>query len=330
MLGSFARLRGIRPAVALAAMALPVMIVASGCGAARPGAAAVVGGDRIDISQVHARTERTINEAGSVNSQTDPATIQRTQLTALITHELLLQAAKMRGITVSSGEVDSYMAQLIQNYGDEEQLYAAAAQGGVAKEDVWQVVEDQLLEIRLGQSIAGNTPVDQMKVEHILVKDQATADKLAAEIRKDPGSFTKLAKENSLDASTKDSGGDLGYQSPSALPQQVQDAGVGDVVVVQASDGWHVVRVDDRRSIPLSQLPPDDPAAVQHAQLAAIDYLVKVARDVGVSVNPRFGIWDAKQLTVGAPSDALSSPAASPGQTPGQPSGQLPAPSATP
>jgi len=91
-----------------------------------------------------------------------------------------------------------------------------------------------------------------VRLSHILVKTEAEARSVKAKL--DAGEpFAKLAKQYSQDASTKDKGGDLGYVEWSQLgSQSLKDAAFklhpGDVGgIVQSSNGYHVVKVTDKK-----------------------------------------------------------------------------------
>jgi peptidyl-prolyl cis-trans isomerase D len=88
---------------------------------------------------------------------------------------------------------------------------------------------------------------EQRRASHILVKDKAQAEKLAAEVRKNPGRFAELAKKESQDSGSAAKGGDLGWFGRGMMVKPFEDAVFemkqGEVRVVQSEFGWHVVRV---------------------------------------------------------------------------------------
>jgi peptidyl-prolyl cis-trans isomerase C len=93
---------------------------------------------------------------------------------------------------------------------------------------------------------------------HILVKTEAEAKEIIAQLAKG-GSFSKIAKEKSLDPGSKEKGGDLGWFSPATMVKPFSDAVAGLQKGAVASDpvqtqfGWHVIKlVDTRVAQPLS------------------------------------------------------------------------------
>ena len=93
----------------------------------------------------------------------------------------------------------------------------------------------------------------EYSARHILVKTEAEANDLAAQLKKG-GDFAKLAKEKSLDPGSKEKGGDLGWFSPAGMVKPFSDAVTsmkkGEVSApVQTQFGWHLIKLNDNRAI---------------------------------------------------------------------------------
>ena len=102
---------------------------------------------------------------------------------------------------------------------------------------------------------------EQRRASHILVKDKAEAEKIAAEVKKNPGRFAELAKKASQDPGSAEKGGDLGWFGRGMMvkpfEQAVFEMKPGEVRVVQSEFGFHVVRVtgvQPARSRPLAEV----------------------------------------------------------------------------
>lgn len=104
---------------------------------------------------------------------------------------------------------------------------------------------------------------DEVHLRHIQFTTREAAD--AAKRRLDQGErFEALAFELSVERDTAPDGGDLGFRAISDLTalmrEQVESATVGGLIgPIQLEDGWHIFRVDDRRTIggpSLEQLRP--------------------------------------------------------------------------
>ena len=97
----------------------------------------------------------------------------------------------------------------------------------------------------------------EYKARHILVKTEAEAKKLIAELDKG-GDFAKLANKNSLDAKESQNGGDLGWFTAAQMVAPFSEAvaklekGKYTKTPVQTQFGWHIILREDSRA----QTPP--------------------------------------------------------------------------
>jgi peptidyl-prolyl cis-trans isomerase D len=103
---------------------------------------------------------------------------------------------------------------------------------------------------------------DQARSRHILIKVDAGADaktdaaaKAKAEaIQKQlqaGGNWTDLAKKNSDDPGSKDSGGELGFSQKGRMVPEFDNAiftqKIGDIKVVKSQFGYHIIQVEERQ-----------------------------------------------------------------------------------
>lgn len=106
-------------------------------------------------------------------------------------------------------------------------------------------------------SKVGGTNGTEYKARHILVKTEAEAKKLIAELDKG-GDFAKLANKNSLDAKESQNGGDLGWFNPSQMVAPFSEAvaklekGKYSKEPVKTQFGFHIILREDSRA----QTPP--------------------------------------------------------------------------
>ena len=114
----------------------------------------------------------------------------------------------------------------------------------------------------------------EYKARHILVDKEADAKEIIAQLKKG-AKFEKLA-EKSKDPS-KSAGGDLGWSPASAYVKPFADAMValkkGEYTKepVQSQFGWHVIRLDDIRSMPAPPLEQIKPQLAQHMQQQMVE-----------------------------------------------------------
>lgn len=106
-------------------------------------------------------------------------------------------------------------------------------------------------------SKVGGANATEYKARHILVKTEAEAKKIIAELDKG-GDFAKLANKNSLDGKEAQNGGDLGWFAAGQMVEPFSKAvialekGKYTKEPVQTQFGWHVILREDSRQ----QTPP--------------------------------------------------------------------------
>jgi peptidyl-prolyl cis-trans isomerase C len=108
---------------------------------------------------------------------------------------------------------------------------------------------------------------EEVHARHILVASQDEASAIKAEL--DGGKdFAELAREKSTDPSAQQNGGDLGFFAKGMMVKPFEDAAfamnAGDVSApVQSDFGWHVIKVEEKRT---SQPPTLEQVAPQLQQ----------------------------------------------------------------
>ncbi|MGR8997651.1 MAG: peptidylprolyl isomerase [Gammaproteobacteria bacterium] len=117
-------------------------------------------------------------------------------------------------------------------------------------------VTDAEIKAEYESKVAGENGTEY-KARHILVKTEAEAKKIIAELDKG-ADFAKLANKNSLDAKESQNGGELGWfvagQMVAPFSEAVQklENGKYTKTPVQTQFGWHVILREDSRA----QTPP--------------------------------------------------------------------------
>jgi parvulin-like peptidyl-prolyl isomerase len=307
----------------------------AGCNTS-PGAAAVVGKDRIAVTTLQQAVDRALKDpAAQQQLGQDRAGFVRNELSRLITNIVVAKAAADEHVTVSNSDIDAELDTLAQQTGGKQQLIQAASASGVPQQDLRNFVRYFVMQQKLGDKLAANINVsaadlqaayqkdidkyDQVDSAHILVNTKAQADQILAKVRANPSSFAALAAKDSLDTGSKASGGELGLQGHSQFVKPFADAifaaKPGTFIEVHSQFGWHVVHVIAHKTTTIAEVAPQLKAAILGPQRQALlqKDLSAVAKRMGVHVNPRFGRWDPATAKVVAPSDkgGLSSPAPS-------------------
>jgi peptidyl-prolyl cis-trans isomerase C len=91
-----------------------------------------------------------------------------------------------------------------------------------------------------------------IKARHILVRDEAKAKELHAQIAADPSKFAELAQANSTDAASARKGGDLGFFGRGRMVPEFEAAAFalrpGEVSeIVETPYGYHIIQVEEVR-----------------------------------------------------------------------------------
>lgn len=301
--------------LALAAGAALLLLTGCGEGEVRPGAAALVGGERIETDALQALVDRGLADPQAAQQLgSDRAAYQRLALSRLINTEVLEAAAEAEGVSVTDGDVAEQVERFAVQAGGRDALEQQAAQSGISPEDLRPFVRGIVLDQALGDELTEDLDVpradlqalyqenlaqyDQVRSRHILVADEKTARTILGNVQADRSRFEALAAQFSTDTSNKDRGGDLGLsgrgQFVPEFEQAIFGAEPGQVVLVQTQFGWHVVEVLDRRTTPLAEATPElRRTALQAERQTRVQELLQATSErLGVKVNPRFGRWN--------------------------------------
>lgn len=194
-------------------------------------------------------------------------------LNSLIQLELIKESAKTLNVSVTTKQIDDYVAQLQQQYGGKTALEAAMKSAGFDLTSLREQITNNLLAEAVSNKITTGTVnvtdaqikayYEQNKTQfstpaqvhavHILVAatDKKTADSVFAQV-KNGGNFAALATKYSTDPGSKDKGGDLGWAAPSAYVAEFGNAvsamKVGEVRLVKSQYGYHIVKLLGRRA----------------------------------------------------------------------------------
>jgi foldase protein PrsA len=327
-----------RPArvAGVAAIGVVVAVTATGCRTS-PGAAALVGDDRISTHSLQQEVDRALSlPQVQPDLSNDRAGFTRSELARLVTNLIVSAAAREHHITVTQADIDTQMNEFAQQAGGVSQLYQQAEQSGIPRHELSSFTRYYVMQQKLADLLIADVPVSQAQLQaeyqknidqfdqvhsaHILVKSKKLADSILAQVRKDPSSFARLAAQYSTDTGSKSNGGDLGFAGRGQFVPQFSDAifkaKPGSFIEVHSQFGWHVVHVIAHRTISLAQATPQLKTSLLQGTRDKMlsEALAKEGHKIGVHINPRYGRWDfATQSVVGIPlKDQVSSPSPSP------------------
>jgi len=167
-------------------------------------------------------------------------------LEELIQRELLVQDAEQKQLDKGADVISRL----------EEAKKAILTQAEIENFMKTNPVTDAEIKAEYDSKIGGNNTTEY-KARHILVKTEAEAKKLIAELDKG-ADFAKLANKNSLDGKEAQNGGDLGWFVANQMVEPFSKAvialekGKYTKEPVQTQFGWHVILREDSRA----QTPP--------------------------------------------------------------------------
>jgi foldase protein PrsA len=181
----------------------------------------------------------------------------------LIEQELIRQGAPSLGITVTPVDVEAEIAAQREIAGSEEAWEQSLSLNNYSEEEWFAAQEDVLLTLgvrnKLLEPYMGD--VEQVNARHIVVRTQDEAE--AAMNRLNNGEdFASLAAEVSIDVTTRDTGGNLGWFARNELfypnlEEVAFNLEVGQIAgPVATSIGYHIIQTMDKglRPVELDRL----------------------------------------------------------------------------
>ena len=259
--------------VALCGVMLAGVLGLTGC--SNRDAAAKVNGQVITTTELNAQLDQLKKQYPQMFQGSDAEgrllDFKERLLENLINQDLIAQAAKQKGITVSDDDVQKQIDQLKAGFKDEAQFEAALKSAGMTPDSLKSQIQNQLITQKLVESLSSSQPVTDAEIaayynankaqffqkpakraEHILFKpsDKATAEKVLKQIQ-GGADFGALARKYSIDTASASKGGDLGWPTSAYVPEfqaaldklsKGQTSGL-----VQTPYGWHIIRVTDVR-----------------------------------------------------------------------------------
>ncbi|RDJ21797.1 peptidylprolyl isomerase [Bosea caraganae] len=126
-------------------------------------------------------------------------------------------------------------------------------------------------------------PEEEVHARHILVEDEAKAKEVAERLKKGED-FAKVAAELSKDPGSGKEGGDLGWFTKERMVPEFAEAAFklekGQVSdPVKSQFGWHVIKLEDKRSKPLPKFEEVKPQIDQYLERKAQQDIVVALRE---------------------------------------------------
>jgi foldase protein PrsA len=343
----------------LPVLCLGLAVFAAGCSGVgvRNQDAATVNGVGIPTERLSEMTKAQLGQQQEGQQPQDIDSATRQALEGLIQFQLVLDGARNEGVAIQEADVDARMEQLKQQVAAQGQNYEDLLKTRQISEEVLRTQQRVQLAVDLvAVKLVPYSPdadlralLDKRKddflevhVRHVLVKDKATADKVRQDLVAD-GDWAAVAKRSSIDTQSKGKAGDLGFNAKGATVKPFETAeyalaGQGDCKgktsgscespisqPVKTQFGYHVLQVVGVRLPTLSNdlRAKLEPTVKDRRQQAVQQWFAKQVDRADVTVNPRFGRWDAENGKVvereTAPGAATTTTAGLGGPSPTQP-----------
>jgi peptidyl-prolyl cis-trans isomerase SurA len=290
---------------------LLMVVAVSGLSACRtsPNVAAYVGDGQITVAELtSAVDDRLADEDIAAYAKGHEDEFTRRVLTLLVQEEIYAAAADRYDVQVADDAVRARISELL-GADNPDDVYAQLAQQGIGREDVFENVRQQLLRVRLATAEGKAEGLDDAALQaryaqvreglgkvsfgYITVPDDATATKVLAQLTADPGSYGAVAAQYpgaytlpALDTRSAD-------QVPSVLAEGVAAAkpNTGFTTAVPEAGGVVVTFVAGTVYPTFEEARPDlVKEATDKADAAGTTLVDDVRKDVGVTVNPRYGV----------------------------------------
>jgi peptidyl-prolyl cis-trans isomerase C len=262
------------PAAPAAAKPMPAQI---------PAVVARVNGETIERWEFENAVKRVEARAGGSVPPERRDEVLRDVLDQLVAYHLLAQESRLRKMEVSDKDVEARLAEIRQNFPNEEAFKQGLAAQGLSPEqlrtqtrtglEVAKVVdaevtskvavEDAAVNAFYQQNLERFKQGDSVHASHILIgvaQDATPAQKADAKAKaqaalkqvRGGADFSIVAKAQSQDPGSAQNGGDLGFFPKGQMNPQFEDAAfklkVGAVsAVVETPFGFHIIKVHERR-----------------------------------------------------------------------------------
>jgi parvulin-like peptidyl-prolyl isomerase len=307
-----------------------LVVAASACGRYLTTGVAVVNGEMITREALDRQVASVYGNPqfqGAINPDDAEQRLQieRQVIVQLIQDELIRQEGKRLKVNVTSAQVNERFQAIAATQPDEIQREIQARGEAAVRE----LIRGQIIAEKLAELAGGTAPpteaeirvaygngqrFEEIHVRHILFLVQAGTDEAAAQkkaqdaLKKLQGGsdFATLAKQVSEDPGSKDAGGDLGFITREVnFDETFLNAAfavkAGKISgLVRTQFGFHIIRVDERRTKTLEQARAELTEEIATAKRSESfqGYIVERLRAADIVVNPRWGDFDPETFEI--------------------------------
>ncbi len=225
--------------------------------------AATVNGISIPQARIDLRVK-----AAAAQGQPDSPELRKAIREDMINLEVLSQEAKKNGLDKNPDVIEQ------TELANESLLVGAYVQNYVQSHPI---SDDQLKQEY--EKLKTNLGTKEYKVSHILVDSEDDAKAIIAQLGK-KGKFDKIAKAKSKDAGSAEKGGSLGWAVPTNFVPPFANAllslkkGTYTKEPVKTQFGWHIIKLDDERSLKVPSFEELKPQIQQRLQQQEVQDMI--------------------------------------------------------
>jgi hypothetical protein len=295
-------------------------VTVSGLTACRtsPSVAAYVGDSQVTVNELQSAVdERLTDEAVAAFAATDEDTFTRRVLSLLVQEEVYAEAAERYDVRVGDEDVRTRIAQLLGT-DDPDEVFGQLAEQGIGREDVFENVRQQLVRREIAEAEGDADALSdealraryaevreslaQVSFGFITVPDQATADAVLAQLTTAPADYPTIAAQYAGPATLPAMESHALEEVPGVLAEGIAAAApnTGFTTAVPEAGGVVVTFVGGTVYPSFEQVRPQlETEASEAVEEAGNQRIEAVRKDLGVTVNPRYGVLEDGRLVPG-------------------------------
>ncbi|MGY1805404.1 SurA N-terminal domain-containing protein [Blastococcus sp. SYSU D00922] len=306
------------PRVLVSGFLLTVAVTGlSGCRTS-PTVAAYVGDTHISVAELDdAVQERLADPTVAAYAEAQGDEFTRRVLGLLVQEEVYAVAAERYGVEVTDADVRARIDDLLGE-DDPDAVFGQLAEQGIGREDVFENVRQQLVRVGIAEAEGEADALSDEALQaryaevredlaevsfgYVTVPDQATADLAVAQLTGNPAAYAPLAARFAGAATLPELESRPADELPAVLAEGIQSAAPNTAFAtpVPEAGGVVVTFVGDVVYPTFEEVRPQlESEASEGVETAANERVEAVREDLGVTVNPRYGVLEEGRLVAG-------------------------------
>lgn len=255
--------------------------------ASKENVVAVVDGFKVYEGDISARLKTLSPDGKEVKAEDVPQGVLRAMvLEVFVNNEIDKDSKKLK--YQKNAEIEKIVENFKRNIIREKYL----------NDTIFSKITDKEVENEYAKIVESVKGKEERKIKHILVADEDEIERIRRNVLRS-GNFEKVAKEKSIDKTSAENGGDIGYVLRSELVPEFADVAfilkAGAISKpLKTQYGWHIIKVEDIRP---AQFLPFDEVKDRIKQKLQQEAIQKYLTSLTSKVNVDFKI-DTKKLPI--------------------------------